>query len=193
MNQRTPDETDRKVLPESVATRVLARAVELDQMRTAGSSVADLRSAAAEAGISAGAFDAALAELEHGENVPAPAVPKRAPRRVRVSVIAGAAALLFAFFVFMRIPAKQAALNTVPNIEEAIMLRCLSPDEAGEMIRLALGPSARNVQLRWREPSRLLTVRATPEQLQRVKALLAEQQAAGSAACATQGTPPGTR
>lgn len=193
MSERSPNELEQKVLAELDAKRVLSRAIELEHARSAGSTVADLRAVAGEVGVSAGSFDAALAELDESKQTPAAAKRKRPSWRVRLSVIFGAVIALFAFYVFMRVPAEQAMVSTVRNIEEAIMLRCLSPDEAGEMIRLALGPSIRNVELRGRPGSRLLIVRATREQMQKVKALLDEQQAAGSTACTTQGTPPGTR
>ena len=193
MSDRSPNEIEQKVLAESDAKRVLSRAIELEHVRTAGSTVAELRAVAGEVGVSAGSFDAALAELDESKQAPVPVKQTRTPRRVRLSVIGGALVALFAFFVFMRIPAEQASVPAVPSIEEAIMLRCLSPDEAGEMIRLALGPSVRNVQLRGRPGSRLLIVRATPEQMQKVKSLLDEKQAAGSIACTAQGTSPGTR
>ncbi len=58
--QNRPGDRDPEVLSEPAAARLLARASELDELRRAGTSVADLRAAAAEAGISAPAFDAAL-------------------------------------------------------------------------------------------------------------------------------------
>jgi hypothetical protein len=192
VTERSPDETDRKVLPESLATRVLERAVELDQMRTAGSSVADLRSAAAEAGISAGAFDAALAELEHGDRVPAPAAPKRKPKRVRLSVIAGTVAVLVGFFAFMRTVPEPVQVPAEPMNEEAIVLRCLTPTEAAEVIR-PLAQLYPNIVLRTAESSRVLTIRATEKQLQQIKALLDQHEAPGSTACATRPATPGTR
>lgn len=61
-----PDDTsDARRLPEDIAHRLLARAVELDASRAAEVTLAQLREAAHDAGISAAAFDAALAELQH--------------------------------------------------------------------------------------------------------------------------------
>lgn len=56
--------SDATRLPEDAAHRLLARAVELDASRGSDITIAQLRDAAAEAGISVAAFDAALAELQ---------------------------------------------------------------------------------------------------------------------------------
>ena len=67
------------LLSEAARERVLARASEIDAAR--GTRVADLRAAATEAGISAEAFDQALAELESEEGGVAIAAPKASRRR----------------------------------------------------------------------------------------------------------------
>lgn len=54
---------DAERLPEDAAHRLLARAVEIDNPRSSEITIAQLREAAAEAGISSVAFDEALAEL----------------------------------------------------------------------------------------------------------------------------------
>jgi hypothetical protein len=59
----THDNTDATRLPEDAAHRLLARAVELDASRSSEVTIAQLRDAACEAGISITAFDAALDEL----------------------------------------------------------------------------------------------------------------------------------
>lgn len=56
--------SDATRLPEDAAHRLLARAVEPDASRGSEITIAQLREAAAEAGISVAAFDAALAELQ---------------------------------------------------------------------------------------------------------------------------------
>lgn len=80
------------VLPDAIASRLLARASELDALRNDDVAVADLRAAAAEAGISAPAFDAALAELRHTGRVPANDGLPRRRRGVRsgAALLAGA-------------------------------------------------------------------------------------------------------
>ena len=55
--------SDAQRLPEDAAHRLLARAVEIDNPRSSEITIAQLRDAAAEAGISNVAFDEALAEL----------------------------------------------------------------------------------------------------------------------------------
>ena len=60
-----PDDTsNERRLPEDVAHRLLARAVELDASRDTEVTLTQLREAAQDAGISAAAFDTALAELQ---------------------------------------------------------------------------------------------------------------------------------
>jgi hypothetical protein len=92
--------TDGSHLPEDVAHRVLARAVELDARRDAGISVQQLRDVADEAGISQGALDAALRELAAG-------APDEGPRRSRwqtvVANVLGVAAFWLTLMVLVRI------------------------------------------------------------------------------------------
>ena len=157
--------------------------------------MADLRAAAGEVGVSAGSFDAALAELEASkQQVPVPASRKRAPRRVRLSVIAGAAIALLALFVFMRtVPVQQAVDSSVPMGEGAVVLRCLSADEAAQLIRPILNLPANSLVAKDAEVSRVLTIRATAGQWQKIRSLLDEQEQEGSAACTIRPFPPNTR
>jgi len=188
----TPRKSERQVLSEPVATRVLARAIELDQARASGTTVADLRAAADEVGVSAGAFDAALAEVNDRASV-SPPVQSKTSRRFRISVLAAGIVVLVAFaFATVVVPRSRAAISTVPMEEEAIVLRCLSPSEATELIRPLLHFNE-HALVRASEGSRVLTVRATAEQLKRVKSLLDQQQSAGSPACAVPLVPPGSR
>lgn len=78
---------------EQIAARVFARASELDSAHQARATIAELRAAAVEAGISAYAFDAALAEIRNVDM----AVPAqfRQPRRWRPRTWALLAGLLF--------------------------------------------------------------------------------------------------
>ena len=81
MQDRRRVEPKLEVLSEPAAARLLARASELDATLAAGATLTDLRTAAAEAGISSGAFDAALAEMRAAEHAPAPDVtPRPRPR-----------------------------------------------------------------------------------------------------------------
>ena len=79
VQKRSPIELDSEFLPDRQAARLLERASEMDVARTGGSSVADLRAAAAEAGISAHSFDAALAEMQRAAN-PVVRVAQARPR-----------------------------------------------------------------------------------------------------------------
>jgi hypothetical protein len=73
---------DAERLPEAAARQLLKRASELEAKHGSEMSVADLRLAAREAGISTAAFEQALAELRAtSPAASAPAVPAR-PRRL---------------------------------------------------------------------------------------------------------------
>ena len=67
MKDRHSPKPNPEVLSEPVRTRLLERATELDAAYRVGGTVAELRAAAIEAGISAPAFDAALAEMRDAE------------------------------------------------------------------------------------------------------------------------------
>lgn len=184
MHHRLPAEPDAEVLPESAAARLLARASELDAARGAGAAVTELRAAAAEAGISARAFDAALAELHGTGQARVPAVSGRLRRRPRTwALAAGLAALIGAGALAVtqtRVPAGAAA----PVVEEAFLLRCLSPGEAAELIRPLLTLPTNGIVYSPAHAPRVLTVRATPAQIQNARSVLDRYESAGSPACA---------
>lgn len=108
MQDRPPPDSDAERLPASAAARLIERASELDVHHAAGSAVADLRAAAAEAGISARAFNAALAELHGQENAPVPEVQV--------------------------VPRTRSRKWVAPVVEASILLRCLSPGEAAALM-----------------------------------------------------------
>ena len=169
------------MLPEKVSERLLRRASELDVANRSGAEVAKLRAAAAEAGISHAAFDAALAELREEENaqVAAPAARSRSTSRVW-AIVVGAIAILLAGVITMR------TVVPVPAVvvEQSFALRCLSPDQAMALLRPLLDDGESGIRA---SPSRapgIITVRTTPEQMQRVRSTLEVQDVAGSAACA---------
>lgn len=180
-----PTEPDREVLSEPVASRLLERASELDVAGGAGSALADLRAAAAEAGISARAFDAALAELQGNGNPSVPEVQKRLQPRSRmrafttvlVALLAAGAMAVF----YDRAATGEAAVPGAPIVEEAILLRCLSPGEAAELIRPLLPLSSNSVVYSAAYAPRVLTVRATEEQMQNVKSMLDKYEGAAGA------------
>ncbi|MBA3342789.1 MAG: hypothetical protein H0T48_13260 [Gemmatimonadaceae bacterium] len=192
MQNRPPSRPDPEVLPESVAERLLARASELDVARGAGSAVVDLRAAAAEAGISAGAFDAALAELQGNQKARLPDVRERPRRRWRMWRLTAAVAALIAAGAYSvsrrQAAAGEAALPRAPIVEEAILLRCLAAGDAAELIRPLLPLRSNSIVYSTAHAPRLLTIRATPVQLLTVKAMLDKYEGAGSPACAPRPT-----
>jgi hypothetical protein len=187
-----PTHPDPEPLPEPVAARLLARASELDAALRAGSvAVDDLRAAAGEAGISARAFDAALAELREGEEARVPDVggPRRRRRRPWALVAAGVALFVVSTWVVARraVPPDVPAVGGVPMVHEAILLRCLSATEAIALIRPHLTHPENTAQ--FARGSRVLTVRATPAQLLELKAALEQYEGTGSPTCPSR--PPG--
>jgi hypothetical protein len=97
MTERDP-ERDAERLPEEAARQLLKRASELEASRVVEVSVAELRSAAREAGIGNGAFEQALAELrarDIAQSAVATAVPRGRLARFRpAALILGSIVLL---------------------------------------------------------------------------------------------------
>jgi hypothetical protein len=163
--------------------RLLARASELDAADRSGAAVNDLRNAAMEAGISATAFDTALAEMRDADRPRTPAFPfgeSRVKPLLAMSVGLIVAGMLVMGRVFS--PARPAS---PPMAEEAITLRCLAPAEAADMVRPMLALQTNTVWYSAERAPHVINVRATPEQIQRVKALLDERERASSPACVT--------
>lgn len=169
----------REVLSDDVAQQILTRAAELDAAQRAAIDVANLRAAAVEAGISPSAFDAALGEMQGGEQLPAASSRRRLPR---VRTLVGVSAVVFLCAIAATRTLVPAPL---PMSEEAFLLRCLPPGEAAELIRPLLGPTSTVAVSPTRAP-RVLTIRSTPEQITRIGALL---DARDGAACATPAAP----
>jgi len=172
-----------EVLSEPVRTRLLERATELDAAYRVGGTVAELRAAAIEAGISAPAFDAALAEMRDAEESRASVaqVPTR-PRRPWRPFAAAIMALLALGSVGL-------ARNRAPTsdggamIEESIRLRCLSSNQAADLARPFLRlPTNTVVYSPERTPGEL-TIRATRDQIDNVRSVLDRNDGAGSPAC----------
>lgn len=195
MPNHPPSQPPPERLPEPAAERLLARASELDADRRAGSAVADLRAAAAEAGISAHAFDEALAELNEDGSASVADVQAKRRRGSRKRALNVAVATLLAvgaIWFFKRLtPADNAALPGAPIVEEAIVLRCLSPGEAAELIRPLLVLPSNTMVARASAP-RVLTIRATAAQLENVKAVLEAHEGVGAPACAARPSGTGT-
>ena len=173
-------ERDRQILPDPVATRVLERASELEALRRAGASVADLRAAAVEAGISESAFEEALGEIQRADSAGAPDVRRPTRFRLRVAAAVAAFALLFTGFFVLRtvVPSSESPSSVA---DETFKLRCIPAHEATEMLRPILVRSG-EVSFSMRIPTEL-RIRGSPEQLQQARTILAEQDVPGSAAC----------
>ena len=185
MQNRVPDDRDPEVLSAPAAARLLARASELDELRRAGSTVSELRAAAAEAGISAPAFDAALVELQAAGQATLPEVKKPPRRRSRLAALAAGGVVALVFVSRMLFPTSGAA---EPLVEESIPLRCLSANQAAELVRPLHTDG--NTTLSGKDGRDVLTIRATPEQVQRVRSTIAEREE--SLACTVPPAPPAT-
>ena len=171
---------EREVLPNQLSERLLARAAELDAAQRAGANIAELRAAAAEAGISPAAFDTALDELRAGQQAPPVQSSRRRPR------IGGLALGLFAVIVvgFFAV-GRGVAPATIPTIEQSFLLRCLPVGEAAELVRPMLEPKSGLIMASPTRAPRVLSVRTTPEQMPAVRALLDRQD---GAACQLPGS-----
>jgi hypothetical protein len=195
VTQIPSDKPNLQRLPDHLAQRVLARASEID---AAGAAVTDLREAAREAGISQAAFEAALAEVQTVNDAAVPIakhVPAPRPRRFLAGMIGGA---VMVFFLVMMVFIPRAVSTVVPIasdgapiVEQSFPLRCISPAQAGELIRPLVGASGTVVLTPPTVPGGVVTVRASEEQLKQVKALLDRYEGAPGAACAIPlpGTP----
>jgi len=147
---------------------VLQRAVQIDAMR--GSRVADVRAAATEAGISPEAFDQAMAELETETGSTVSPAPTRG-RSLLIVASAFAIALAGVYFARRAVPVEAPAAT----VEQSIVLRCLSPQQAAELLRPVLGETG-TVESRG-DASQVVTVRGTGEQVERARAMLEERDA----------------
>lgn len=190
---RAPDDREPELLSEPNAARLLARASELDELRRAGSSVADLRAAASEAGISKPAFDAALTEMQIAKQAPLPAVRKPASLRSTLRLVAASLAIVGGYTLYSySVPDSptEAAPPTAVT-EEAIPLRCLSGAEAAVVARPILDRSWNTVVVNPSAPN-VITIRATAAQSQQVKSALDALERGGSQACAAPIAPTAT-
>jgi len=167
MDNPRPPRPDSEVLPDAVADRLLARASELDAARRSGAALSQLRAAATEAGISAGAFDAAVEEMRGAAPV---AAPVRRQRHLGLGLTTVAFILVVAGWFMVRQVAPSPAAPAM--MEQAVVLRCLPAADAAELVRPLLTLPENTLQASTRAGSRVLTVRATPGQWQRVRALL---------------------
>ena len=175
-------EPEREVLPEKVGERLLRRASELDVANRSGAEVAKLRAAAAEAGISHAAFDAALAELREEQNSPVVATPLRPRSRSPVwAIVVGAIAILLAGVITMR----TVVPPPTPMVQWSFAHPCLSAEQVIALVRPLLQDGKSTVQTSPSSGPGIVTIRTTPAQLARVHEVLKLQDAAASPACVT--------
>jgi hypothetical protein len=185
VNRRLPEKPEVQVLDEPLAARVLARASELESVLGAGVPVTHLRAAAAEAGISTRAFDAALAEVQTAERAHAPGASEpRSRRRLAWPITA-----MFAFLIAVATVAVGRTVAPAPipapgsMVEEAFLLRCLSPSQAGELIRPVLRERTKATIYAPGNAPGILRIRSTPEDLQRARSVIDKYEGPGAPAC----------
>lgn len=194
-----PEVSDADALPAAAAERLLERASQLDAARANDVPVTRLRTAAAEAGISRSAFDGALAELhaaDSSQSEPARTPGRASARRWGGGWLAGAAVALFAAGALATSGGRVLTGADAPSaatVEEAVLLRCLPPGEALELVRPLLNED-RASTARWNPTvaPRVVTIRTTPARLQRAKALLAEHDGRGPGTCPAPRAPAAT-
>jgi len=133
-DSRRPEE----LLPKAVAERLLARASELDAN---SATITELRAAAVEAGISAHAFDAALAEVQQAKAVETPAPPMVRRRTVlRLGAAAAAVLAVFLAFAMVIVPSRQPV--PAPGMTPfSLTPACISAEQAASVARPLLDPS----------------------------------------------------
>jgi xanthosine utilization system XapX-like protein len=164
---------DGEILPDAVTARVLTRASELDALRRTGATVAELRAAATEAGISAEAFDAALAELEEAESTQVSTAVVGTRRRSKLKVVMALVALLAlgVAFALARMVEPRGAPAAVTTVEQTLPLGCLTPTRLSELVRPVVDPQTTTISFSDGSPS-VFTIRATPAEIEKVKAVL---------------------
>lgn len=157
-DSRHPD-----LLTQADARQLLERAGQIDYEST---SVETLRAAAIEAGISPAAFEAALAEMRAKQPVPIAPRERFSARRVVLSM---AALVMLALGATMLLIPNRASVSA--SLSSRVVIRCLPMDRAAEIARSSLGP---NSQVTMESGSRALNFRGTPDDMERLRAALAE-------------------
>jgi hypothetical protein len=166
VSRRIPGSPDPGAIPATAAERVLARASELDG---AWVSVTDLRAAAREAGISAPAFEAALAEVTKAGQLRTTNAWRQTRRRWSPWLLTAAGAGLIAAGGWA--VSGRALVSADAIVDEALAVHCLSAGHAIQLIR-SHETLANSVELRIGARSDVVMVRAKPARLKQVKALL---------------------
>lgn len=174
-------------LPDSLAAQVLQRASEIDASGQAGTSILDLRQAALAAGISAHAFDRALAEVQQQpvgiSEIAKP--PVRAAHR-GFRFIGMFTILMLALLIplaFLSRTGRSVRENAGPTMVDAIIeLRCLSPSDAGLLLR-PLFPKGKS-SMSWSDRApRELRIHSTATQIRLMREKVAEVEGDAATVC----------
>lgn len=182
MLQREDPKGESTRVSEPAAARLLARASELDVAFRGNVAIAELRAAALEAGISQAAFEAALAELQAEDVVRAVPPPKEKRRNpVKWALAAVLGVFFFGSYVVPR--GQGVAEAKAPMLEETVFVRCVSPQEAVRLLRPILIDRQNRVSLTPADPAGIIRIRATEEQLKRVRFVLEQYEGAPGTTC----------
>ena len=155
------------------AERLLARASELDAAGGPSTELESLRAAAAEAGISSAAFDAALIEfraesLAKGESAGAGSHRLR-PRVGRWGLLLAAVMVTMASLLFFR----ARAFPEPPGMTTFEMrIQCLAPNAVTALVQPILTLEANTLQVSQGPAPRVLRIRATSAQIEQVRSAL---------------------
>ena len=104
MSQRPGRDEELARLSDDTAEHLLARATQLDSARTSGASIAELRRAAAEAGIAPEAFDQALLEMRGSmpETAESARTHSRSHSLMRIAVMVAITLIVFIVLLVAR-------------------------------------------------------------------------------------------
>jgi hypothetical protein len=158
---------DRELLTQAAARQLLERAGEIDADST---SVDALRAAAREAGISEAAFEAALVEMR-GRTATAiqPATVRSRRKRLIFAAIV-AAVIMVGSAVLVVIPTRAGRAQT-GMVDHEFVVQCLPMRTAQDIARTVLTSPENQMQMS--PGSRVMRVRATPEQFNALQAAFA--------------------
>jgi|GEM_PF-6708207 len=178
-----PPVPDLERVPSTVAERILARASELDAN---SAQVAELRNAAAEAGISASAFDAALAEYREGARDKVTArVPEYGTRGRGLIATLIAFLAVAALFFFMRVVPN--SVQVADPYSTRIPVNCTTPDAAAVLARSMLDDRTSTVRT---GPGNITISAPTQEQIDRVRDAIAQRERSSGCALPGPGSAP---
>jgi hypothetical protein len=184
VDSRSGSERERDILAEPEKARLLERASELDVAHASGAEVRELRAAAMEAGISTTAFDAALAEMRGGERTRVAESGNRRARNWALGV--AAAALVIIGVALSRAPTHSGIPAGTPLVDQTIVLRCMSANEAAALVRPILNLRDNVITVSPSEAPHLLRVRATADQIVRAQSAIDAFESRPVGACAVR-------